>query len=513
MVLIVSLANTRKPEKFQLDAAACFLQDRGRMTMNRSANTEELYQQRLRRYVTAMRNEKPDCVPIRPFVAEFTAKYAGYTCQDVAHDYTKAFDAAVRCACDYDWDAVVPNMVYVWTGLAQAAGLRYYGIPGIGIPHTMGFNYIEPSEEQAFMKADEYDALIDDPTGFLYQVWLPRVSTEIQRMGEPSTYRSNLALVKSAMAMLSYFVAFGPQAARLRSECGTPCAISGIFKAPFDILADKLRGYVGLTMDMRTQPDKVLRACEALMPHLCHVGLSTADPQKLLPIGFWMHRGCVPFVNPKQFESHYWPTLRPIIEEFWKQGHQTLFYAEGNWDYHLETFAQLPDCSIVFHVDRGDVFLARRKLGARFCISGGIPNVLLSYGKPDEVRGFCRRVLREVAADGGYIMDASAIMQDDTSAENLRIMTETAREHGRYSGAVPAAHPPADLPSSISAREKLAGMRDRPAPRVPPGVCLPWESKARELPAITGNPDLVRKVWQDIDALGNTYIWQMLLSF
>jgi len=57
-------------------------------------NTEQLHQQRLARYVTAPRNEKPDGVPMRPFVAEFTAKYAGYTCQEVTHDYTKAFDAA-----------------------------------------------------------------------------------------------------------------------------------------------------------------------------------------------------------------------------------------------------------------------------------------------------------------------------------------------------------------------------------------------------------------------------------
>ena len=116
-------------------------------------NTEQLYAQRLSRYVAAMRNEKPDCVPIRPFVAEFTARYAGCTCQDVAHDYRKAFDAAVKCAKDFDWDAVVPNMVYVWTGLAQALGLRYYGIPGIDIPPTTGFNYIEPPEHEAFMTA------------------------------------------------------------------------------------------------------------------------------------------------------------------------------------------------------------------------------------------------------------------------------------------------------------------------------------------------------------------------
>ena len=191
-------------------------------------NTETLYQQRLARYVTAMRNEKPDRVPIRPFVAEFTAKYAGYTCQDVAHDYHKAFDAAVKCARDFDWDAVVPNMVYVWTGLAQALGLRYYGIPGIGIPATSGFNYIEPSEEQAFMKADEYDALIADPTAFLYEVWLPRVSTEVAKPGALATYRSHVAMVKSAMAMLAYFYAFGPQIQRLRTESGTPSAIAGI---------------------------------------------------------------------------------------------------------------------------------------------------------------------------------------------------------------------------------------------------------------------------------------------
>jgi hypothetical protein len=291
---------------------------------------EQLYDERLSRYLTAMRNGKPDKIPIRPFVAEFTAKYAGFTCQDVSHDYNKAFEAAVRCASDFDWDAVVANMVYVWTGMTQALGLKYYGIPGIHIPADTGFQYREPPEDEAFMKADEYDELIDDPTAFLYNKWLPRVSTEVTADGAPSSYRGNLALVKGSMAMMQYFTAFGPQCERLRTECGSVSAIAGIFKAPFDIIGDKLRGYLGLTMDMVEQPDKVLAACEALMPHLCHVGLSTADPAGQVPIGFWMHRGCEPFVSRGQFESHYWSTLKPIIEEFWRQGHQTLFYAEGD---------------------------------------------------------------------------------------------------------------------------------------------------------------------------------------
>jgi uroporphyrinogen-III decarboxylase len=478
-------------------------------------DNEQLYNERLNRYVAAMRNEQPDRIPIRPFVAEFTAKYAGYTCQEVVHDYNKAFDAAIQCAKGFDWDAVVPNMVYVWTGLAQAAGLRYYGIPGIGIPHTTGFNYIEPSENAAFMREDEYDALIDDPTGFLYNVWLPRVSTEIAKIGEASTYRNNISLVKGSMAMLSYFQAFGPQISRMRSECGTVSAISGIFKSPFDIIADKLRGYIGLTMDMFTQPDKVLKACEALMPHLCHVGLTTADPNRQVPIGFWMHRGCVPFISPNQFKSHYWPTLRPIIEEFWKQGHQTLFYAEGKWNYHLDDFAQLPERSIVYHVDRDDIFATHKKLGHKFCLSGGIPNMLLSYGKPEEVRDYCKNVIQGVAREGGYIMDASAIMQNDTSVENLRAMTEAAHDFGSYSGSSykPSSLAPSQVPTSIAERAALTGMSGRPTGRVRPGVCFPWEDKAKELPEITGDKALVRKVWEDVDGLANMYIWQLLLSF
>ena len=477
---------------------------------------EEVYQQRLNRYVTAMRNEKPDRIPIRPFVAEFTAKYAGFTCQEVCVDYNKAFEAAVKCAKDFGWDAVVPNMVYAWMGLAQAAGLRYYGIPGIHIPHTGGFNYIEPAEDDAFMKEDEYDALTADPVDFLYSVWLPRVSTEIRKIGEPSTTRSNLALVKSAMGMLSYFYAFGPQVARLRTECGTASAIAGIFKAPFDIIADKLRGYVGLTMDMHSQPDKVLKACEALMPHLYRVGLDSSDPNRLVPIGFWMHRGCVPFINYQQFNSHYWPTLKPIIEEFWKQGRQTLFYAEGRWKAHFDSFRELPDRSIVFHCDQDDIFEVHRRLHDKFAISGGIPNVMLSFRKPDEVRAFCRRVIAEVAANGGYIMDAGAIMQDDTNIENIRAMTETTREFGVYAAgtfAPPRATSPADLPQSVQDRQKLTGMAGRTPPRVPAGVCVPWEEKLKELPQVTGDVRLIRDVWNQIEGLAYTYIWQMLESF
>ncbi len=479
-----------------------------------SANMEQRYQERMRRYVTALRNGKPDMIPIRPFVAEFTAKYAGFTNQEVTHDFQKAFVAARKCAADFDWDAVVANMVYVWTGLSQAIGLKYYGIPGIDVPATSGFQYREPDEENAFMKEDEYDELIADPTAFLYNVWLPRVSEYVSPMGQPTSYRNNLALVKGGMAMLNYFMAFGPQCQRLREESGTVSAIAGIFKAPFDILADKLRGYIGLTMDMMTQPEKVLKACEALMPHLYHCALTSSDANKQVPIGYWMHRGCLPFVSAGQFESHYWPTVKPIIEELWKNGHQTMFYAEGNWGPHLDHFRELPDASIVYHVDRGDIFETHKKLGHKFCLSGGISNYVLGYSTPDDVRATCKKVIDGVARDGGYIMDASAIMQDDTKIENMKALTDFTREYGVYSQGISV--PPDPLQVSPASGAKFPpgyGMAGRAVPRVRGGVCLPWEEKVRGLPPITGDKDLMRRIWEEVDGLGNMFIWQCLLSF
>jgi hypothetical protein len=476
---------------------------------------EKLSRERLRRYVTAMRNEKPDMVPIRPFVAEFVAKYAGFTCQEVTHDFQKAFDATRKCARDFDWDATVSNMVYVWTGLTEAIGLKYYGVPGIQVPADTGFQYIEPPEEQAWMKADEYDAFIEDPTGFLYNVWLPRVSADVSPSGEPATYRNNLSFVKGAMSMMQYFTAFGTQNAQLKEECGTVSAIAGILKAPFDIIADKLRGYIGLTLDMFNQPKKVLAACEALMPHLCNVALNTADPDKNVPVGFWMHRGCLPFVKRGQFESHYWPTLKPIIEELWSQGHQTLFYAEGNWNAHLEKFLELPERSIVYHVDRDDIFNVHDRIGHRFCLSGGVPNFLMSFGKPEEVRGFCKKVIQGVARDGGYIMDASAIMQNDTSIENIKAMTEATREYGIYSLGS-SQRSVEDLKKDLDYKGSRAagyGMYGYPEPKIKPGVCVPWETKREELPKILGDEEILRRIWGKIDALGNMYIWQCLLSF
>ncbi|HJN08977.1 MAG TPA: uroporphyrinogen decarboxylase family protein [Pirellulaceae bacterium] len=472
------------------------------------------YAERFARYTTAMRNEMPDRIPIRPFVAEFTGVYSGNTCQELTHNYQIAFDAACKCASDFEWDAVVANMVYVWTGLAQSMGLKYYAIPGIDIPADTGFQYREPPQNNAFMQPDEYDALIEDPTGFLYNVWLPRVAAQLVPIGEPCTVENNLALVKTGMAMMQYFTAFGPQVERLRTECGTVSAIAGILKAPLDIIADKMRGYLGLVDDLFERPEKVLAACEALAPHLAYVAKTTGDPDRNVPVGLWMHRGGVPFVSPKIFKNIYWATLKPIIQDLWSEGLQTLFYAEGSWDHHLESFAELPDRSIVYHLDQGDIYKTRDALGDKFCLSGGVPNTLLSLGEPADVRKRCLELIEGIAQDGGYIMDASAIVQNDATVENMRVMTETTLEHGVYSrghsGGSLTAGGPRPLPTDAKPGTFLAAPSEE---KPQPGECYAWRKKKAEIGTIEGDEDVCQKTWQEMDALGNAFIWQLLLSF
>jgi len=69
------------------------------------------------------------------------------------------------------------------------------------------------------------------------------------------------------------------------------------------------------------------------------------------------------------------------------------------------------------------------------------------------------------------------------------------------------------VPASVAERSTLKGLQGWPITTRAPGICLPWEEKRKELPEITGDVEMVRRVWEQVDGLGNMFIWQLLLSF
>lgn len=392
---------------------------------------EEVYKQKEKRLIKAMHNEKPDRVPLRVFAAEFCAKYVGYSIQEVTHNLDNAFFAIRKCAKDFKWDGTLTNPIYVWTGLTEQIGLKYFKVPGIDISPDVGFQYIEPvDEENSFMHEDEYDLLIKSPTEFLANIWLPRVSKYFVSPGAKNTYENNIAWLKGGISMLYYDYKNLEQIELLRKDSGTVAAVIGILIAPMDVLANKLRGFKQLCIDVFRKPDNVLAACQALQPYLFQNALYTSDPHRKFPIGLWLHRGNL--FPDKIFKEIYWPTLKEIVIELWKNKIQTLWYAEGDWSHWTDYIKTLPEKSIIYHVDKENIFDVHKKIGDKFCISGGIPNDMLAFSEPQEIKDYCKKIIDGVAKEGGYIMDAGGAIQQDARIENVQALTDSVFEYGLY---------------------------------------------------------------------------------
>lgn len=468
--------------------------------MFQSPEVQKKYEERFARYVTAMNGGTPDRIPIRFFFQEAAARNAGLTNQQVGCDYNLAFDCTRKMAVDMDSDAVMLNAIWSNYGVGKALGLRYFHVPGVDVGMESVLQYSEPErQEDLFMQAEEYDELADDPTAFLMNKWLSRASSRVKPAGAAVDFDHNTALIAGSMAYANYMNAFGPASQKLKYEAGVVSANSGMVKAPFDILADKFRGYTNLIMDCYERPEKVLKACEALMPHMVANALASADPDKNVPITLWAHRGCIPFVNREMFDTLYFATLKPVMEEIVSKGYQILFYGEGNWEAHYEDLLTFPENTLIYHLDRGDPQKAA-VLKKKFSISGGVRYDLLTRGSEEEIRAHLKDLFAALAADGGYMLDASALMLSDIDPKKVRAAVDYTLEHGVYS----QGH--AGKPKTVY--EYDPGFQ--PGKR-PPLTCRGWEEESRGYSKLAGDRDLVRSSWQSVDAMPYNFIWTTLL--
>ncbi|MDF2685452.1 MAG: Uroporphyrinogen-III decarboxylase [Clostridia bacterium] len=469
--------------------------------MFKSIELQKKYEARLSRYITAMHGGTPDRIPIRFFFQEAAARFAGYTSQQVACNYNLAFDATREMAISMDSDAVMLNAIWSNYGVGKAAGWRYLNVPGVDVSGDSVLQYSEPErEEDMLMFEDEYDEFSSDPTAFLYGKWLSRYANRIKAPGGAVDAEHNMTIAAGAMAYANYMNAFGPAAYKLKYEAGVVSANSGMIKAPLDIFSDKLRGYLSTAIDTLERPEQVLKACEALMPHLLANALGGADPDGLVPVTLWAHRGCTPFFSKETFEKIFWPTLKPLLEEIIAAGHQVLFYGEGNWEAHYDSLLELPAGGIIYHLDKGDPILAAKKLKGKFALSGGLNYDVLSRGTTDDVRLYMKKLLSEIAADGGYILDCSALMLNDIKPENVRTAVDYILDHGVYSSGHEGFTPLKVNPLIT----KNVGIR-------PPNTCISWERESSNYRNLSGDLALVKRSWQAVDSAAYNYIWTTLL--
>ena len=183
-------------------------------------------------------------------------------------------------------------------------------------------------------------------------------------------------------------------------------------------------------LDMFRHPDKVEAACEKLLPMMLRVGLSAKArgvPRCFIPL----HKGLDGFMSPDQFNRFFWPTLKALAEGLIAEGVTPCLFWEGNVESRLETIADIPAGKAVYGFEQTDMFKAKEVLGEVVCLKGAVPLSLLATGSPDEVRVYCRKLIEVVGRDGGFIMDASTVL-DDAKPANVKAMFQATREYGVY---------------------------------------------------------------------------------
>ena len=212
---------------------------------------------------------------------------------------------------------------------------------------------------------------------------------------------------------------------------GWPGYFGGASKAPFDILGDTLRGTREVIIDMYRRPEKVIAACERLVPVAIDWALKRpggiATPVVFLPL----HKGADGFMNDEQFHTFYWPTLRAVLLGLIEEGCIPILFAEGRYGSRLEAIMDLPKGKTIWYFDQTDMAKAKKTIGQVACIEGNVPLSLIYAGTPEETAAYVRNLIEVAGEGGGYILNMGAVT-DDGKDENLRAMIDTALEYGRY---------------------------------------------------------------------------------
>jgi uroporphyrinogen-III decarboxylase len=306
--------------------------------------------------------------------------------------------------------------------------------------------------ENEYVKAEEYDDLLFDPTGFMLRQFLPRVYGALEPLQQlpqlPSIYYTRFltgtaafaspevsealdALVKAgtkARQMLGKAKAFADEMTAL----GFPSQIGGVAYAPYDYIGDFLRGTRGIMLDMYRVPDKLLQAMEKLIPFILQGAIGAARMTGIPFIFMPMHKGLDGFMSLDQFKTFFWPSLKRVILNLIKEGFIPMVLWEGDCTSRLETIKDIPKGKAVYWFERTDIFKAKEILGETVCIRGNVPASLLCVGSPEDVEAYCKQLIDGVGKGGGFILDGAIGTPDEAKPENVRAMADTTRAYGVY---------------------------------------------------------------------------------
>ena len=415
-----------------------------------SPECEKAYRVRAQRMIDVYNVCEPDRVPVALPIGSLPVEYAGIDYRTAMYDAEKAAQAWLKFSLETDLDAFAAPNVPVGEML-ELLDYRLYRWPGHGMAKDgLGYQFVEAE----YMTADEYDALIHDPSDFWMRIYLPRVfgTFEPFRMLQSFTAVSELPMVTphfmpytrpEVQASLQKLIEVGKtlgswmqivsSVGRRGREFGFPAFGSCYAKAPFDTIGDTLRGTKGIILDMRRRPEKLLEALDVVAQITIDVTVATLNASRGQIALFPLHKGADGWMSEKQFETFYWPTLKRVVDGLIEQGIMPTLFAEGGFETRLGLVNEFPKGAVNWLFDRTDMGKAKKMLGAQCCIAGNVPASLMVTGSPGEVKDYCRGLIEVCGEGGGFILAAGTNSIEGTRIENLRAMVEATMEYGVYS--------------------------------------------------------------------------------
>ncbi len=414
---------------------------------------EKKYKANAKRIIDTIKLKKTDRIPVIPCATQkFAFEYGNATYQDAMYDFDKIREAYIKQYEDVAFDAYVgPEFIYPG-GMFDALEWKRLKLPGNHLPPDRPFQF----EEGEYMKADEYDEFLDDPSDWMIRKYLPRLSPKLAPLADlpsfhtimnyyhglhdfafavadnPGVLDSFKALAESGKVVSKWYDHLAQFDQELSGNHGIPHLLGGCSHAPYDVICNYFRGWRGAITDLYRQPEKMLKMMDRLLPWMIEYGISSAKATGNPICTLYIYKGADSFMSNEQFDTFYWPTLKKLIMALVDEGLLVWVFTQGTYDTRLKYFAEIPSGSCLIHVESGtDIFNGKKVLEGKQCIEGNVPNSMLANGTPEEVEEYCLKLVKECGPNGGYMMDFSAFL-DSAKRENIHKMVEVANTYGNY---------------------------------------------------------------------------------
>lgn len=360
------------------------------------------------RLLKTIRLEKTDRLLCGPAISNFVATYTGQTVKDLMHDDERAAAAYERTFDELGgWDIISggPNSVAML--LTNHLRVR---LPGRELPDDAIFQYLE----EEVMQPEDYDFVIENGFKALNDMLYWRTHPE----QSPEERQQLLAqLAKRGKAHNEKWAARG--LARLHG--GIVNRAFGRFSAA--------RSFAKFAMDMRRMPDKVKMAIEASRPDIIAESLRLAETSGCRRLFVGGSRDSSAFISPRQFEEFVFPDLLEIVRTLTDANIDIVFHLDNDWTGFLPYFKQFPKGRCIIDIDGStDIFKAKEILGDHMAIMGDVQPAKLTLGTPEEVYGYCKKLIEVVGEGGGFVLDSGCELPFNSRPENVKALLRAGRE-------------------------------------------------------------------------------------